>query len=244
VKRFLINRVVDLLAMGGFEALRRVSLQPGHERIQPLATHAPWSTDVDFQRVYEQVRKHTLVDRYRCYELWELLPQICGLGGEMLEVGVWRGGTGGLICSRATGLGFAGTVFLADTFRGVVKAGAEDSSYVGGEHRDTSPALVTALLRDKLHVENFRLLEGIFPEDTGGEVESRQFCLCHIDVDVYKGAKDIFEWMWPRLKRGGVIVYDDYGFCDGVTKHVNEERGPADRRVIYNLNGHALIFKV
>lgn len=38
-------------------------------------------------------------------------------------------------------------------------------------------------------------------------------------VDVYQSAKDIVEWAMPRLTRGGVVVFDDYGFrnCEGVT---------------------------
>ena len=236
--------MVDLLALGGYETPRRVDLQKGHERILPLATYAPWSTDTEFLGVYDLVRQHTLVDRYRCYEIWEILAQIADLGGDILEVGVWRGGTAGIICARASRLGLQGTVFLADTFRGVVKAGPEDSTYAGGEHRDTSPALVEALLRDRLRVTNYQLLEGIFPEDTGRLAASREFSFCHVDVDVYRSARDVFEWVWPRLKPGGVVLYDDYGFCDGVIKHVDELRGLADRRVIYNLNGHALVVKL
>ena len=44
---------------------------------------------------------------------------------------------------------------------------------------------------------------------------------------------------------GGIIVYNDYGFlgCDGITKFVEEQMSCADRLVMHNLNGHAVVIK-
>jgi O-methyltransferase len=35
---------------------------------------------------------NTFVDVYRLYELWQVLEQVAHLDGDILEVGVWRGG--------------------------------------------------------------------------------------------------------------------------------------------------------
>ena len=70
---------------------------------------------------------------------------------------------------------------------------------------------------------------------------------CHIDVDVYRSARDISEWIWGRLVIGGMIVYDDYGFVgcvDGVTKYIEEQIYLKDRLIIHNLNGHAVVIKL
>jgi O-methyltransferase len=71
--------------------------------------------------------------------------------------------------------------------------------------------------------------------------------ICHIDVDVYQSAKDIFTWVWPRLIPGGVVIFDDFGFgaCEGITQLVNEitSENPQIRR-IYNINGHGILFKI
>ena len=42
------------------------------------------------------------------------------------------------------------------------------------------------------------------------------------------------------------VVFDDYGFhsCTGVTKLVEEYRSHADRQIIHNLNGHAIMIKL
>ena len=209
------------------------------------STYAPWNGEDAFQRVYSVIRAHTLVDEYRCYELWMLCGQFDALEpGDMLEIGVWRGGTGCLLAARSRGCGIGGVVFLCDTFRGVVKAGDKDSGYVGGEHADTSKATVLNLAA-QMGLTNVEALEGIFPDVTGDRIADRRFRFCHIDVDVYESAAQSFAWVWPRLVPGGVVVFDDYGFysCGGVTRFVDRMRGEPDRLVLYNINGHAIVIK-
>lgn len=210
------------------------------------SSYAPWKGDAAFQRTFAVVRDHTLVDEYRCHELWQLCGQISALeAGDLLEVGVWRGGTGCLIAERCKQASPSSTVFLCDTFAGVVNAGGKDSAYVGGEHADTSQTIVGGLVR-QLGLTNVEILPGIFPDATGPGIESRRFRFCHIDVDVYESAMSTFEWVWPRLVRGGIVVFDDYGFysCGGVTRFVDQMRGRPDRLVIYNVNGHAIVVKM
>jgi len=145
---------------------------------------------------------------------------------------------------RARLAGVDESVYLCDTFKGVVKAGVRDRSYRGGEHDDTTKETVLELM-DRLGVDAVRVLEGVFPEDCLDLVKDRTFRFCHIDVDVYQSAKEIADWLWPRLVPGGLVVYDDYGFrrCVRVTRFVNEERAKPDRVVIHNLNGHAIVVK-
>ena len=216
-----------------------------HAQVRPGATYSPWNQDQEFRAVYERLRAHTLVDIWRCHELWQLVAQSAKLsGGALLEVGVWRGGTGALIAQRAARCGISEPVYLCDTFTGVVKAGDKDTAYKGGEHADTSFAAVGALLAD-IGVHNAHLLPGIFPEQTAARIEAETFRFGHIDVDVYRSARDSFEWLWPRLLAGGIVVFDDYGFigCDGVTRYVEELRALPGCAVLHNLNGHAVVIK-
>jgi O-methyltransferase len=208
------------------------------------ATYSPWNKDTQFRPTYDAVKSHTLVDQYKCYELWTLIEMLSQCEGHLIEIGVWRGGSGALIAKRAQLACIADTVYLCDTFSGVVKASQSDTTYVGGEHSDTSEQDVSALLKD-LGLSNVKILHGIFPDETGASVERLKFRFCHIDVDVYQSAKDIVEWVWPKLTVGGVIVYDDYGTetTAGVTRYVNEQAKMRDRLTVYNLNGHAITVK-
>ncbi len=210
----------------------------------PNATLAPWLGDRVFMQTYERVKHNTLVDIYRMYELWELAGQALQAGGDIVEVGVWRGGTGCLMAKRAETMNASSRVFLCDTFSGVVKAGAEDSSYKGGEHSDTGVTVLRKLEAD-LSLDNTEVLVGVFPDTTGNLLATKNICLCHIDVDVYQSAKDAVEFVWDRIPAGGVIVFDDYGFagCEGVTRYVDELRTRDDVFFFNNLNGHAVILK-
>lgn len=188
-----------------------------------------------------------MVDKYRCYELWKLIEQSVKLKhGSIIEIGVWRGGTGALLATQAKNCGIEDRVFLCDTFTGVVKAGPKDSSYKGGEHADTTRQLVEELIFKRMNLDNVEILEGIFPDQTGHQIERLQFRFCHIDVDVYQSAKDIIDWIWDRIVPDGIVVYDDYVFkgCEGITKYVEEQITLTDRLVIHNLNGHAIIIKL
>lgn len=215
-----------------------------HAMAYPLSTYAPWQADEEFVRAYDAVRRNTLVDVWRCYELWSLVGELRDVAGGILEVGVWRGGTGALMAARAASLDLPERVYLCDTWSGVVKTGEVDTYYRDGKHDNASRETVAELV-GSLGLKNVGLLQGIFPEDTGDEIAGERFRLCHCDVDVYRSAKDVFDWVWPRLASGGVVVFDDYGFpaCPGVTKFVDEQRLLDDRLVLHNLNGHGIVVK-
>jgi O-methyltransferase len=233
-----------LFNRGGYHLIRLPSGRL-YESI-PLTTYAPWNASAEFRAVWTAIQKNTLVDIFRCWELWQLVGQAKKLSGSFIEVGVWRGGTGALIASAAKQRGIAAPIYLCDTFRGVVKAGIHDSAYKGGEHADTSIPTVEALMKS-LGLTNYRIVEGIFPDATSHLIpENEGFRLCHIDVDVYDSARDIVDWVWSRLVPGGLIVYDDYGFemCPGITRLVDEQMGLSDRMIFHNLNGHAVVIKL
>jgi O-methyltransferase len=209
----------------------------------PEAKYAPWLDDEEFQTIYQKIRENTLVDQYRCYELWSLVQQVAHLDGDLLEVGVWRGGTGAIIAAASAKVPGTRTIYLADTFRGVVKAGEKDPGFRGGEHADTSREHVTSLLRANL-LSNTVVLEGVFPDDFR-DIAGRRFSFVHVDVDTYRSARDIVEVAWPNIPVGGMVVFDDYGSpnCSGIAQLVNEYRKQRDRIFVHNLNGHALMIR-
>jgi O-methyltransferase len=220
-----------------------------YSQIFPESNFSPWLGDKNFLDVFNAIKDNSYVDIYRCYELWELVKEVNKIdkNASILEVGVWRGGTAAILSKKISLLGNTNKLYLADTFTGVVKASERDNVYIGGEHKDTSIQIVEDLLLKNIGLRNFILLEGVFPEETGKYISTNELIgLCHLDVDVYLSAKDIVNWLFPRLIIGGMIIFDDYGFeiCAGITEFVEEQRFMDDRIIIHNLNGHAIIIRV
>jgi O-methyltransferase len=242
----LIKKVIikSFNCLGYTIVKNRVSENPVYELILTGATYAPWNKDHSFLEIFNSVKSNTLVDKYRCYELWDLVKNVTKVPGNLIEVGVWRGGSGAIIAKSSELCGIESKVYLCDTFSGVPKASGKDNKYIGGEHSDTSREIVDSLLA-KLHLSNVLILPGIFPDETGCLIENQKFRFCHIDVDVYESAKGIVKWIWNRLSIGGVIVFDDYGIetTNGITTYVNEMDHTYNCVIIYNLNGHAIIIK-
>ena len=231
-------------AAGSRRILRVVqSVEPKLVGAWSVSDYSRHLSDADFVNAEKLTRPHTLVDRLRMHEIWVMVGQSAKLGdGNILEVGVWRGGTGLLIAEAMRHFGVCGTLYLADTFAGVVKAGVNDGSYTGGEHADTSLGYVEDLF--KTHRHDVRILTGIFPDETG-HLFAGTIKLLHIDVDIYQSAREIVEWAFDRVVPGGIVIFDDYGFSttDGIGR-LCEEYESDDRFVfLSNVNGHAILIK-
>lgn len=237
-----VHGCLDYFVQTTFRLFTRDSLYSGY---LTQASYSPWKKDKTFLDLFQRVKAFTLVDKYKAYSLYMLVQQVSKLKGALIEIGVWRGGSGLLIAKRAEMCGIEDNIYLCDTFSGVVKAGESDPDFVGGEYADTSSEAVKALIND-FNIRNTFVLEGIFPDETASMVRDKQIRFCHIDVDTYQSAKDILDWVWPRLCNGGILVYDDFGFpkTRGIRKHVEEQLNMPDRIVIHNLTGQGIVIKI
>ena len=213
-----------------------------HAKVQPLATYAPWLANAEFRSILAVVEEHTLVDEMRLWELFTLSRQVCSkVAGDVLEVGVWRGGSGAILAHALKGMDCH--VYLADTFSGVIKAGEFDTAYEGGEHADATVEDVQQLL-GRIRALNASVLVGPFPDETGPSIDG-PLSFVHVDVDVYASARDIMTYVAPRMAIGGAVVFDDFGFygCEGVTRFVLELTLDPQWIVVHNLNGHAVCIR-
>ncbi len=220
-----------LVARTGYFRLRtRVAAHgdriPDEGLYQPL--YSPWEGDPAFERVYAPTRGRTLVSRDRCYVLWRTLLQGLALDGELLECGVFRGGTALLEATTVREAGAERPLHLVDSFAGMPETTTGVDRFKEGDFATTSAEDVRRALAPfpfaKVH-------EGYIPEILE-EAGIGRLAWAYIDVNIYEAVRDSLEFIYPRLLPGGSIVLDDYGFpsCPGVRRAMDEFF--ADRREV------------
>src|SRR6185369_3826324 len=185
------------------------------EALRPLPV---WQDDRQFRNIFAKI-EFTLVDQARCYILHQFAKQAAGLPGDLAEVGVYKGGTAKLLALTISPRAKK-ELHLFDTFTGMPAADAAADCHHEGDLGDTSLEAVQRSLRD---CSNVHFYKGFFPA-TAGPIENLRFCMVHIDADIYKSVKDSCAFFYPRMEKGGIMVFDDYGFpsCPGARKAVDE----------------------
>lgn len=116
---------------------------PDPELYRPL--FSPWF-DKDFQPYYATAAPRTLVAPDRCYVLCTLLRQSLALDGEVVECGVYRGGTAAMMAKIIAETNARKKLYLFDTFRGMPETDAAKDLHQEGDFSDTSLEEVQAFV--------------------------------------------------------------------------------------------------
>lgn len=199
---------------------------PGSEYMQcapfTYSTYRPWF-ESGFEREYGRIAAHTEVTPDRAYVLRQLCRHALHLDGDVAECGVYRGGTAFLLAETIANHSRRPVQLdLFDTFAGMPKsADADASAHREGDFGDTS---LTAVQQYLSGYANVAFHPGFIPESFAG-LQRQLFSFVHVDVDLYASVRDCCEFFHPRLARGGVMVFDDYGFPhyrDAARKAVDE----------------------
>jgi hypothetical protein len=191
-----------------------------------------------------------LIARYRDFTLtsierqWALISSIrylnaAGIEGDIVECGVWRGGSMMLAKDLCSDSQIARRIYLYDTFTGMSEPTGDDVSHIERPARETYRATVSdgntgwaeASLEDV--TDNFRQA-GLLDDSVAfvkGKVEEtladtnshpQRIALLRLDTDWYESTKVELEVLYPRLVPGGVLIIDDYGHWAGARKAVDE----------------------
>jgi hypothetical protein len=129
------------------------------------------------------------------------------VSGDLAECGVYKGFSAYLMCQFAESQ--SRHVYLFDSCQGLSEPTITDGNYwVKGAL--SMPE--NEIHRNLKQFNCYTLMTGWIPERFG-EVEDRRFCFVHIDVDLYRPTLDSISFFYPRVNPGGVMLFDDYGFC-------------------------------
>jgi hypothetical protein len=165
------------------------------------------------------------------------------LPGDVMLVGVWRGGLAAFIQAVLTeNQQTHRCLYLSDTFNGFMPVGPEYpkdlemSRYFAGLEVPAGSGAGVLRLMDGLGLptSNVRILEGDVAETTREFDES--LCMLMIDVDFYTPTINSLTNMYSSLVSGGVVYVDDYhvdfyeckdavdGFLEGLAEPPSIER--------------------
>lgn len=220
--RIVISSGARIFMHEGLKALMNTTLSIFGYQIQRIHPDNPnpihlWDEKY-FNDLMKQIEQHTLVDKVRCFMIYQLAKQASMLQGDVAEVGVYKGGTARLL-SKAVETREK-TLHLFDTFSGMPSTNIDKDLHKEGDFDDTTIGMVKAYLGD---CKNIRFYQGVFPS-TAEDVKNITFCLVHIDVDIYRSVIDCCIFFYIRMQKGGIMIFDDYGFltCPGAKVAVDE----------------------
>ncbi|MER3445422.1 MAG: macrocin O-methyltransferase [Candidatus Dadabacteria bacterium] len=162
-----------------------------------------------------------------------------GIRGDLVECGVWRGGSAMAMLYTLLKLGDTErTIYLYDTYNGMTPPGAKDVAHTGESAVDllnkakrktasniwcwatiedvTKNVLSTGYPKDKIV-----LVEGDVRQTIPQTVPT-EIALLRLDTDWYESTRHELIHLFPRLTDKGVLIVDDYGHWRGVKDAVDE----------------------
>jgi O-methyltransferase len=154
-----------------------------------------------------------------------------GTPGDLVETGVWRGGTS--IFMRAVLAAYGDgdrRVWVADSFQGLPKPDA--AKYPADARVDYTiyPELSVGEQRVRANFERYgmldervRFLPGWF-RDTLPAAPIERLAVMRLDGDLYESTLDALAALYPKLESGGYCIIDDYGAIEACRRAVDDYR--------------------
>lgn len=212
------------------------SLFRGSRRGRPPAV----PPDIDDARdLVEAVSPFTMTSPERIVALRDAVRHVCrhGIAGDVVECGVWRGGSMMAVARTLLDLGARRRLHLFDTFDGMPPpttvdrdlSGVAAAGWLAAEDRDTGSTWARSPLEDVranlrstgYPPELVHFVPGMV-EDTIPSRAPEGIAILRLDTDWYESTRHELEHLYPRLVQGGVLIVDDYGHWQGARRAVDE----------------------
>jgi O-methyltransferase len=194
-----------------------------------------------FVETYRACRPYTLTSVERMYALHQAVEYVhrAGLPGDIVECGVWRGGSSMLAASTLLRLGDTErNLWLYDTFEGMTEPTARDVAHTGermvdewDRHRGDPSSDVNCwaslhevranMARTGFPAERVRYVRGPV-EETLPATAPDAIAILRLDTDWYESTRHELETLFPLLAPSGVLIVDDYGHWAGARQAVDE----------------------
>ena len=166
-----------------------------------------WEDDNNFNALYQKVKGISTCGIESLFMLYQFVKHTLSLDGDIAEFGGYRGGSARILLEA---LGNSEKiVHLFDTWYGFPAEKIDPAK--DWHHEGQTAAILDEVLLYLTAYDNCRFYPGIFP-DTTTSFTFKKFCCVHIDADIYQSVKDGCHFFYPRMVKGGIIIFDDYGY--------------------------------
>jgi O-methyltransferase len=200
-----------------------------------------YDDEENIKKAVSVVKRNTMVSFERLATLWLQVQHLDKheIPGALVECGVWRGGSAGMMALAHLHFRSAPhrELHLFDSWQGLPEPdreldGAVAAQYSGGASGGTLEPIgqcVAALDEVRQLLEK----EVAYPpslisyhvgwfQETLARTRIDQISLLRLDGDWYESTKVCLEHLYPKVVKGGTIVLDDYGYWAGCRKATDE----------------------
>lgn len=204
------------------------------ERLHPL-DYSPGLISV-----IQRVAPYTMTSAARIADTCAAVEYVVenAIPGDVVECGVWRGGSMMAIALTLQRLGVRDRdLYLFDTFTGMPQPTDADVARGGLRARDewtrtargrssiwayaSAKDVEKALASTGYDRGHIHLVKGLV-EETVPDQAPAHISLLRLDTDWYESTKHELVYLFPRLMPGGVLILDDYGYWEGARKATDE----------------------
>lgn len=196
--------------------------------------------DTSFPPLWRNTRAYTMTSTERMYALYKATEYISTnhIQGDIVECGVWRGGSTMLCAYELTRLhDEKRTLYLYDTYSGMAEPDQRDKTISGNmpahdiwntSQKDGTNAWCYASLSEvkknlyQTHypIKCLKFIKGKV-EETIPKYIPRHIALLRLDTDWFASTYHELTYLYPRLVSGGVLLLDDYGHWKGAKEAVD-----------------------
>ena len=216
---------------------------------KPRTERLPADYDAEAKRVIRAVRPFTMTSAEKLFALILATRYVTrhGIEGDVVECGVWRGGSMQAVARTLLDAGDTSRdLHLFDTYEGMPPASEKDVRHDGRPAADllaslpkTSKTWAVASLDDVREgfasvgypAERVHFVKGLV-EETVPEHAPERISILRLDTDWYESTRHELEHLYPRLVSGGVLILDDYGWWEGARQAVDEFLADSGERLL------------
>ncbi len=206
--------------------------------------------DEYYLSLYEKYKSYTMIPSEYFIKNLELISKYENIAGCIVECGVWRGGMSAAMAEILKNR----KSYLYDSFEGLPEAKEIDgidainwqkntagSSYFNNCKAEMEYAKKAMLLSQNNH----KLIKGWFNETLCQTIPDEPIAILRLDADWYESTMICLEQLFPKVKKGGLIIFDDYNIWDGCSKAVHDylSKTKSKSRIFNTVDGIAYIIK-